>query len=244
MSAIELKETFSKLDRAGLLKWFTAVEVAWNEILPVSTRYYDLLQEQENCKKGAKPDPNAGKIAKIIAIPLAVIGLLMIISSGRTDWFSGFFRKVFGFAGLIAAVICFATGLFLKKDDVANTKKCAARLQELETLVPEAERKAQEVVNKHPGMVQVLQVICPKECANPAYLRVFVSYFEDGRADNLKEAYALFEEKLHRDKMEGHAQTQTQAALATEAAARAAASAAASAATSAAQTAVWTRYKD
>ena len=101
-----------------------------------------------------------------------------------------------------------------------------------------------EYCEKNSLEIATHRTIFPSNCGDLRHIQIFVEFFENGRADSLKEAYALYDELIHRERMEGHAQTQTQAALATEAAARAAASAASSTAISAAQTATWTRFKD
>ena len=52
----------------------------------------------------------------------------------------------------------------------------------------------------------------PRECAVPEYARIFVSFFETGRAQTLADATGLFEEYRHREKMESLARQQVAAA--------------------------------
>lgn len=241
---LAMKQVASSMDRVQLLNLFTRAEAAYHKVMPASEYFENLKREQkEKQELVEKAKSKAFLVGVIVAAAIAVLSLIFIISSSRTDAFSGFFRKVFGVIGLIAAVIVFLVALSNK----INTKKAAAaaavRLEELAVLIPQADQKLTELVHENNNDLSIWKNVCPKECADARYLRTFVSYYEDGRADNLKEGYALFEQMLHRERMEGHAQEQVRAAQAAEAAANRAAADAASAKSSADNAAYWSRIK-
>lgn len=233
---LAMKQVASSMDRVQLLNLFTRAEAAYHKVMPASEYFENLKREQkEKQELVEKAKSKAFLVGVIVAAAIAVLSLIFIISSSRTDAFSGFFRKVFGVIGLIAAVVVFAVTLSSK----ISTKKAAAaaavRLEELAVLIPQADQKLTELVQENNNDLSIWRHVCPKECWDARYLRTFVSYYEDGRADSLKEGYALFEEMLHRERMEGLAQEQVRSAHAAEAAANAAANAANRAAADASQ---------
>ena len=69
------------------------------------------------------------------------------------------------------------------------------------------------------------QIWAPEECSDPVHFRKFINFFETGRAQNFNEARNLFDEYIHRVKMEQLAANQVSASLSAAAAASAAASA-------------------
>lgn len=241
---LAMKQVASSMDRVQLLNLFTRAEAAYHRVMPASEYFENLKREQkEKQEQVEKAKSKTFLILFIVAAAIAVFSLIFIISSSRTDAFSGFFRKVFGVIGLIAAVILFVATLIGKISAKKDAAAAAVRLEELAVLIPQADQKLTQLVQENNNDLSVWQNVCPKECANARYLRTFVSYYEDGRADNLKEGYALFEQMLHRERMEGHAQEQVRAAQAAEAAANRAASDAAAAKASADNAAYWSRYK-
>lgn len=241
---LAMKQVASTMDRAQLLNLFTRAEAAYHKVIPASEYFENLKREQkEKQELVEKAKSKVYMIFFIVAAAIAVFSLIFIISSSRTDAFSGFFRKVFGVIGLIAAVIIFIGTLIAKISAKKDAAAAAIRLEELAVLIPQADQKLTELVQENNNDLSIWKYVFPKECVGARHLRIFVSYYEDGRADNLKEGYALFEEMLHREKMEGLAQEQVRSAHAAEAAANRAASDAAAAKSAADSAAYWSRYK-
>lgn len=50
--------------------------------------------------------------------------------------------------------------------------------------------------------------LMPKECIDPQYARIFISYLETGQANTLPQAWQLFEQHVHRERMERLAREQ------------------------------------
>lgn len=65
-----------------------------------------------------------------------------------------------------------------------------------------AKAREEEIINQYGGAVKWCSIVCPQECSDPRYLRIFISFLETGRADNLKEAQNLFAEYLHGERPE------------------------------------------
>ena len=85
------------------------------------------------------------------------------------------------------------------------------RVAELDELIRTAdsqlEAKRQE---RSPGM-EAYRRYMPAECIDPRHARMFISYFEQGRAQSLGQATGLFEEYIHRVHLEQAAQDQLNA---------------------------------
>lgn len=239
---LAMKQAASSMNRAQLLNLFTRAEAAYHRVVPASV-YFENLKKEKIEKEGqvAKAKSKAFLVGFIVAAAIAVLSLIFIISSGNTDAFSGFFRKVFGVIGLIAAVVVFAVTLSSRISSKKAAAAAAVRLEELAVLIPQADQQLTHLVQENNNDLSIWKNVCPKECMDERYLRIFVSYYEDGRADSLKEGYALFEQMLYRERMEGHAQEQVRAARAAEAAANRAAADAASAKSAADNAAYWSR---
>lgn len=247
MTDLELKQMCANMEPQPLMNLLKTVEAANNKVIPVAQDYVRLLGQKKTSEEALASSKKEQRIELIVAIALGVIGAVFLITSGQVDKFSGFFRKIFGVAGIVGMILTIVAKMYAKKTE----KKEAAALKELEVQIPQAEARLEQLKTEHAIDMKIRQVIFPQECLDPKYMRTFVSYFENGRASSLKEAYALFDELLHRERMEGYAQDQVQAARAAEYAAQNAANAANQAAANANQAkssadwaAYWTRFKD
>ena len=115
----------------------------------------------------------------------------------------------------------------------------------------EAKKQLEECGKKCDEAISLIPYFCPKECYDPRMLRKYISFFEEGRADTIKEARNLFDEWMHRERMEKKADAQyaaTQDAIAAAYAAKNAAEAAKNSAdtakNSADTAALYSRYKN
>lgn len=130
---------------------------------------------------------------------------------------------------------------------VSNFFECFAspvRLREAENALVQAERALAEYkqmekkyYSEHHQGNMYLSTMMPRECYTPAYARKYISFFETGMATTEREARMLFEEFMHRERMEAYAAQQVGAIQAGNAEIIAAANRAADAADSAARAA-------
>lgn len=155
-------------------------------------------------------------ITTVIMIVLTVISVILTLSVG----------SLFGLGVLI---FLFATikSIF----DVTKSKKAIAtaenNLNYLTTQINDIMPKLVCEMHRNRETIRLQETMCPKECKDPNYLRLYISYFETGRADSLKEARAIFDEHLHRERMEQMVSNQLRATIAAYEAAERAANAAA-----------------
>lgn len=241
----QFKQILLEQPKEQLMNFLLKTKQAYQDMWPFICNYAALKDEYDKAKKTVDEGPKANvKVYLIVTIALFVFSMFMFITSGSTDVISGFGRKIVGGFALFFALCAAGFTLINVLVHKSGYKSACAKVKELEPQRKMHDKMFNDYCEKYSLEIATHRTIFPKNCGDLRHIQIFVEFFENGRADSLKEAYALYDELIHRERMEGHAQAQTQAALATEAAARAAASAASSAAVSAAQTATWTRFKD
>ena len=241
----QFKQILLELPKAELMNILIKTKKAYQDMWPFICSYASVESEYEKTKATVEEGPKPKiKVYLIVTIALFVVSIFNFITSGNTDVISGFGRKIVGGFALFFALCAAGFTLIHVIVHKSSYKNACAKLKELEPQLENHKKMFDEYCEKNSLEIATHRTIFPSNCGDLRHIQIFVEFFENGRADSLKEAYALYDELIHRERMEGHAQTQTQAALATEAAARAAASAASSTAISAAQTATWTRFKD
>lgn len=242
MTEIEVKQACANMSRQQLLNLFTTIEGATWRTFTCAEKVYDVREAKKKAEEEVAYAKNYKKVGLILTIVFAAVAVFFFIVSGNVGKFSGFFCKLFGFGGLGLAIIA----LVSRFTQMSSGKKAEKQLEELIPQEAAAVEELERVKAECATDIILRQWLCPAECAVPQYLRIFVSYFENGRADSMKEALGLFEEHMHRERMETAANQQLQAALAAQAAANAAAAAANNAAATAAQaknSADWAAYQ-
>ena len=114
---------------------------------------------------------------------------------------------------MIFAVIAFFTLLHEWKS-LLNLKKS---VPQLESELKEITAQLEQVKEKNNAWLVIRAWICPPEYSYPEHMRMFVSYFEDGRVSSMKEARNLFDQYIHRVRMENTANAQLAAVRADDA---------------------------
>ena len=210
MTEMECKQACSRMSAEQLMPWLQKMEIAVNTVAPFAQHF---LRAKAN-KDGAASSINHLKStckAKTIAIILfAAAAILFFVLSAGAGMFAGLICKLLAFFFLI----CFVVGFFTALPDMTELKKTKKRLPELEAEFEKAQALLETAKTQHNDWLVIRQWICPQECSSPAHMRMFVSYFEDGRASNLKEARNLFDQYMHRLRMEEAAQAQVAASQA------------------------------
>lgn len=247
MNEQELKRRCANATRQELVNLLSSVEKNYNIVYPFLERYTTLYLKLENAEKSVEEHKDNAKNGFIASAICAVFTLVFYVWSANARNLGALLLRFLA----IGAVVTVIPNLYRALNSRKAAKRCEKEIEELKTAVAQAKMEMDQRKEQYKIDMLVRQWICPKECIYPRYLRSFISYFEDGRADSLKEAYALFDEMLHREKMEGLAQEQVRHAQAAESAAYAALNAANQAAADASRaknSADWaafnTRFKD
>ena len=247
MTEIELKQMCAGMNRQQLINLLSTVEQNYNKVFPAIDKHAHLTVALNNEKEKLEASKDEKKALPItLGIFAGAAVLFLILRAG-----AGILGKLFYLFLAIGAVICALITVGVILLDISNAKHAAKDIAELTLQLEASEKDLMQLKEQYGTDIRMHQWLFPKQCLYPRYTRIFVSYFEDGRADSLKEAYALFDEMLHREKMEGMAQEQVRHAQAAESAAYAAMNAANQAAADASRaknSADWaafnTRFKD
>ena len=241
MNQTELVDMIKAKPKAELLPLLHQWETALNAVTPAARRYAELSvrsdEIQQELQKGNENGEGGKKLLKIVVIATLVIAVL-----NYTVFSESFFQLLTSFAmgvGVLAIIVTAClTYSYQKtwKTAVEERDQVAAQLQE-------ASREVERLKEQYADDLYLRQVACPRECVNPQYMRLFVSYFENGRADTMKEAWNLFDEYIHRERLEQMAADQVTAARAAQYAAERAATTASEAKSAADSAALYARYK-
>lgn len=247
MNEQELKQMCAGMNRQQLINLLSTVEQNYNKAFPAIEKNAQLTSALDQKKQLLQDSQSGGKAKTITLCAFAGAAVLFLILRAG----AGILGKLFYLFLAIGAVICALITVGVILLDKSNAKHAAKDIAELTLQLEASEKDLMQLKEQYGTDIRMHQWLFPKQCLYPRYTRIFISYFEDGRADSLKEAYALFDEMLHREKMEGLAQEQVRHAQAAESAAYAALNAANQAAADASRaknSADWaafnTRFKD
>lgn len=234
---------FNESSKEKKMEVLYTAEREFNNVWTASEKVVLLQYELKDCKKEieeAKPRIIAFRIVAIaFLIAGAVLACLAIILS---ETLLGLLPMFLWFPCLLGSVLTFLIPYRLYKKDLdQNTKK----LPELKLQLADAEKLEKEVKEQNITGMVIRSELCP-ECNTPQELRMFIGYFESGRADSLKEAKNLFAQERHQLQMQKLTREQIAASEAARQAAERAEEAARSAqnAAKSAQTqATWAAYE-
>ena len=220
-----MTEQFNALTKDRKLELLCKAEAYINAIHPGAKKQAQFLIEKEEKERSVKKDFSnvgggkaAARLFLIISIVLAGLGL--ILPAGLLKFLAIFCL----IPSILVTIISFCLIPGYKK----TYETTATRLQELELLIADSEKELEAVKQQHIDGFSIWYTLC-RECKLPNEIRIFVHYFESGRADTLKEAKNLFAQERHQAHMEQLSQEQIAAAAATRRAAERAESAALSA---------------
>lgn len=218
MTEIELKQMCARMTRTELFNLLSSTERNYNIVYPFIEKYAALNIKVADTEKEISIHSSEARSSLISSAIAAGFALIFFIwrSTARN---LGALLLTFLAIGAVATVL---PTLFIAINRRKSAKKCERVLPALKAETAAAYAQVEQMKQQYKTDMLIRQWICPEQCWKPQYLRIFVSYFEYGRADSLKEAYALFDEMLHREKMEGLAHEQVRHAQAAEAAAYAA----------------------
>lgn len=247
MTEIELKQMCAGMSRQELLNLLSSVEKNYSIVYPFVEKYASLSIQLKEEEKTGDLNRSEAKTYLISSAIAAGFALFFFIWRSSARSLGALILTFLAIGAVVTVLPTLSRALNCRK----AAKKCEQALPGLRAEVAEAQVKVEQMKQQYKTDMLIRQWICPEQCWKPRYLRTFVSYFESGRADSLKEAYALFDEMLHREKMEGLAHEQLRHAQAAESAAYAAMNAANQAAADAScakNSADWaafnTRFKD
>lgn len=241
MNQRELQQYLAGLDRIHLMNFFSSVERNYNCVYPTLERYSSLKTELGNAQSLNETNKQAVKQMPIIAAGSLAAVVVCLILRGATSFLGPFIFTVLAIFALICVVVALVNLVKYK----GCVKESEAQVANLQRAVAAEEYKLNQLKQQYQSDLLIRQWVLPQECVFPRYMRLWVSYFETGRANSMADAYALFENHLHREKMEANANAQLAAALSAEQAAHAAYSAASQAAATAQQaknSADWAAY--
>lgn len=241
MNEQEVKQACANMPVRQLLTMLKTVEANYNKVYPCAERYARISVDKSTSMTKRDSAKAEGKIQMITLIIFSVAAVVLFILSAGAGTFGSFVLKFLG----LGAVVCAVIQLVMMIGNKSNVKKLEKTIAELTVQLSEAEAELNKMKEVYTADMLIRQWVCPAECQNPRYLRQFISFFENGRTDSLKEARNLFDEFMHRERMEKMAANQVSAARAAEAAAHDAMRAAQNAevtASSAKNAADWAAY--
>lgn len=228
-SNITTKLQYSKMQPEELLPHLYEAERAVNAGHPYIEQHDEIRQKHEAVRQEglANISKRTGFLITAIILSVLVALLFIVCSSNPSDaGFMGglFLALIIGispplFFTLIPMTIIFFILWFMKKKQIA---KGSVELDNLQAQANQVEAQYNQVRNQYLTGYTIAELICPEECADPQYMRLFISYIENGRALSLRDATDLFERHIHRETMENMAFAQVQASQAAEQAAYAA----------------------
>lgn len=243
MSQMEYNQGNTELPKAELIKLLHRMESALGELLPCESRVLDLEEEgkkyQEEPEKFSEGQKKLTKTICIAVIITAVVTVLLKILSAA----GSFLCTLLLFPCTSLLIIGLIAAIYLKRTTNAAIKKYKEERPKFLADLAEARRQLEECRKRCDPDVSLIQYFCPIECFKPRNLRKYISFFEDGRADTIKEARNLFDEWMHRERMEQKADAQYAATQEAIDAAYAAANAAYQAKASADQASYYSRFK-
>lgn len=208
MLSNETEQPIAAQTKAEILKLLYQIEQATAEVYPLSSQFAKLMIEKQD-KETNKKSCEAGSSKLLSFITLGIAVAVGIYSFFITN--SNLLKCI----GAVFCIFMLLLALFLFASAVSN-KNAAKRLNKE---IPELDRQMEivlkqlsDVMNRHQNALQLRKQMCPEACSDPKYLRLYISYLETSQADTLKEAWALFDTQMHRDRMEGLAKEQLRAA--------------------------------
>ena len=218
MTELEIKQSYQKLTAAQLLPYLQKCEQAVDVVAPLAWKFLDAKKKKEENEKLLKDAADHSKAGYIMLAISAAATILFFILSNGVGRFSAFICKLIAIFGVIFTVSSVVVEINYKKE-IKKGKKAAPELEQNEQ---SAKQELEQAQKQYGDWLYIRQLICPAECAHPEYMRVFVKFVEDGRANSLSAAQNLFDEYLHRERMENMASQQVRAARAAQSAAYAA----------------------
>lgn len=208
MTELEFKQAIAAMPVAQLLPLLHKMELAYNTLWVPASRQFRLKKETDDAVASLSREQLTAKVKTVVTIVFAALAvLLFILRHGRGGVLASLFTLV-AFFFLICTVAAAIT-LIPAWISVAKLKK---RIPQLEAELATETKNVELVKQKNYDMLLMRQWACPPEANCPENLRVFIKFFEDGRASNMKEAWNLFDEYIHRQRMENAANAQVAAA--------------------------------
>ena len=204
MSLLEYKQECEKMPVSELLTQLYGMEKALNKKWPLAEKVVRLEEYKE--KYSTEPseyEKNEKTVAKCILGVSIAAGILAIIFYGLSID-GGLIALLFRLLSIFGAVF-FVIGVILSVINIKGIKKSTNEYikerSEYQAELAQAEASLEACSKECDVVISLISLICPKECYNPKYMRKYISFFEDGRADSIKEARNLFDEYIYREKM-------------------------------------------
>lgn len=180
----------------SILKILYQIERATEATYPLTSRFAKLFvekQENEDARKKKLEECSASKkLCPVLFIATAVIGLLAFVV------FNSHLLKLVFFLVLLFAIASLFGGSGYKKELTQIEENIKKLDSEIDTVLTQLV----QVKKEHQSALSLRATMCPTECSEPRYMRLYISFLETGRADTLKEAKNLFDEHLHRERLE------------------------------------------
>ncbi|MBQ7876617.1 MAG: hypothetical protein IJ316_04930 [Clostridia bacterium] len=245
MTLDEFSRVCAGLSAEQLMPYLREAETAVGAVYPATERYSRIYLGREETVKVRdgllKNRPGfivVFVVFAMISVAVFFLGLVTLETIGFLVFSlpSALFLMIFGIIGILS--------------NNNSLKKTNKNLTVLENELLKADADVKQLQDTHNNGQLIRMAICPNECKNPENMRVFVNFFETGRARNLNEAKNLFDEYMYRKNMQDIAKQQMQysfdartAAYEARAAAERAATNASNASTAASRAEFYTRFK-
>ena len=192
-------EHFNNASREQKLAGLYKAEEYINSIHPYAENYAHLLIEKEDTERSAKKaqeDVAGGKSAVRFFVILSTV--LAVLWLALPEGLLKFFVIFCLIPSALMSVVMFCITLPGYKKAYAAA---VSRLQELPALLAVAEKEVEAVKQQHIAGFSIWYELC-RDCKNPRTMRQFISYFESGRAETLKEAKNLLAQEQHQGRLE------------------------------------------
>ncbi len=245
---MEINQVNTEMTKAELIKLLHRMESALGEKWKYTERVVRLEEDgKKYLREPADYEKDLKKEVKAVYIAVIIIAVLTALFKGvsMTGGLKAFLCKLLSFFGVTALVICIIVAIWETVTLKRDIKKYNAERPKFFADFAEANKQLEECSKRCDEAIALIPYFCPKECYDPRKLRKYISFFEEGRVDTIKEARNLFDEWMYRERMEQKTDMQleeTQNAIAAANAARAAAENAANTARQAKTSADWAAY--
>lgn len=208
MTELECKQAYANMSAAQLLPHLHKAEAALNEVWDAWSTHHNLTEQRTRTVEDLTVKKSTAPIKTVITIVMSAAAVLFFILSAQKRNLAAFLLKLPAFFCLIFAVVAFFTLL----PEWKALKKLKAEVTRLDAELAKAAATLEEAKEKNNYWLVIQTWVCPEECSNPQHMRAFVSFFEDSRASNMKEARNLFDQYIHRVHLETTANSQLAAA--------------------------------
>lgn len=182
-----------------------AAEKAINEIWPLAVAQSTAQHKKQSSEKemrDARTEYKVGVWMLCICVPALILCLAQFfIHSSST-------ALVILILGSTLFGIFILSGIIIVPLEGIKCKRLKADIAAYQREIENATIQLENAKSHNAQGLALAHKLMPYDCFDPSHARVFVGYFETGRASTIPEALNLFEEYMHRYRMEQAAKEQ------------------------------------